>query len=149
MKKQNDDDQLVFEYEKQLHKNDMAKAKKQGSWFTPSPIVDYIVRAVDDILKKEFNKENGIADENVKIIDPASGTGAFELGIIRKLEGTFGVSDESRQRIKENLEKRLSCSDIDPIALEICKENIAKKLNRWCNDMNIKQRNLLEGENYE
>lgn len=48
-----------------------------GVYYTPEPVVSYMVRSVDQLLKDKFNKPLGLADREVMILDPACGTGTF------------------------------------------------------------------------
>ena len=97
-------DPFVHFYEDFLAAYNPKKRKSRGVWYTPEPVVDFIVRAVDDVLKTEFGLADGLADtskvsvdwdtgENdpktgkartikkevhkVQILDPATGTGTF------------------------------------------------------------------------
>lgn len=85
-----DDDPFLHFYETFLKKYDPGVRRARGVYFTPRPVVDFIVRAVDDALKcrKKFNIAEGLADaamlesrgratHRVQILDPAAGTGAF------------------------------------------------------------------------
>ena len=56
------------------------EADRLGVVYTPTPIVNFMVRLTDALLAKHFN--TGIAERQVKIIDPATGTGTFITGII-------------------------------------------------------------------
>ncbi|MDR1219263.1 MAG: N-6 DNA methylase [Treponema sp.] len=59
------------------------EADRLGVVYTPSQIVDFMVRTTDDLLAKHFN--TGLAENNVKIIDPATGTGAFITALIDRI----------------------------------------------------------------
>ena len=86
--------------------------KSRGVWYTPQPVVNFIVRAVDDILKNEFGLADGLADTSktkitlrneskdkfkkeekevhrVQILDPATGTGTFLAEVIRQIHEKF------------------------------------------------------------
>lgn len=56
------EDPVVHFYETFLAAYNPALRKARGVWYTPQPIVNFIVRAVDDILKTEFNLPQGLAD---------------------------------------------------------------------------------------
>ena len=60
--KQNDP--MIHFYETFLAEYDPKLRKKRGVWYTPVPVVNFIVRAVDDILKTEFNLPEGLADNS-------------------------------------------------------------------------------------
>lgn len=96
-------DPIVHFYETFLAEYDPKLRKARGVWYTPEPVVDFIVRAVDDILKTKFNLPQGLADTSkikrsiesiepgskgkavkkekefhkIQILDPATGTGTF------------------------------------------------------------------------
>lgn len=96
-------DPIVHFYETFLAEYDPKLRKARGVWYTPEPVVNFIVRAVDDILKTKFNLPQGLADTSkitreiesiepgskgkavkkqqtfhrVQILDPATGTGTF------------------------------------------------------------------------
>jgi predicted helicase len=56
------EDPVVHFYETFLGEYNPALRKARGVWYTPQPVVNFIVRAVDDILKTEFNLKEGLAD---------------------------------------------------------------------------------------
>jgi hypothetical protein len=75
-------DPIIYFYEHFLRGYDPAKAKKRGVYYTPLPVVGYIVRSIDELLKEEFDKPLGLADPGVIILDPACGTGTFLYYVI-------------------------------------------------------------------
>lgn len=106
-------DPIIHFYEDFLQEYDSSERKKMGVFYTPLPVVRFIVRAVDDILKKEFNLLQGLADSSkidvvqevqgkkhkvaihkVQVLDPATGTGTFLneaiLHIRKSFEGQEG-----------------------------------------------------------
>eukprot|EP00913_Durusdinium_trenchii_P015411 g14472.t1 len=95
-------DPFIHFYETFLAAYNPKKRKSRGVWYTPEPVVDFIVRAVDGVLKTEFGIADGLADTDkvtvdwdtgetkngkavtikkdvhrVQILDPATGTGTF------------------------------------------------------------------------
>jgi predicted helicase len=56
------EDPIIHFYETFLSEYDPALRKARGVWYTPQPVVNFIVRAVDDILKTEFDLPQGLAD---------------------------------------------------------------------------------------
>ena len=60
-----------------------AAADKLGVVYTPNEVVDFIIRGADYLLQKHFGR--GLADENVQILDPATGTGTFITNLIEYL----------------------------------------------------------------
>lgn len=108
------DDPIIHFYEDFLSEYDPKLRKARGVWYTPAPVVNFIVRAVDDILKSEFGLSQGLADTSktkikveaqgkkiekevhrVQILDPATGTGTFLAEVIKhvhkKFEGQQGI----------------------------------------------------------
>jgi hypothetical protein len=59
-----DHDPIIHFYETFLAEYDPALRKSRGVWYTPQPVVRFIVRAVDDLLKQEFNLPHGLADNS-------------------------------------------------------------------------------------
>ena len=59
------------------------EAKKYGVVYTPSELVDYVLRSVDWSLKEELGIADGLGDENVEILDPFAGTGTFLVNLIQ------------------------------------------------------------------
>ncbi|WP_235641674.1 N-6 DNA methylase [Francisella tularensis] len=98
-------DPIVHFYEDFLSEYDSKLRKAKGVWYTPQPVVSFIVRAVDEVLKSEFGLSQGLADttktkiqidsqttdkraksgykqiekevHKVQVLDPATGTGTF------------------------------------------------------------------------
>ncbi|NJK94010.1 MAG: N-6 DNA methylase [Bacteroidales bacterium] len=70
-------DPIIHFYETFLSEYDPALRKSRGVWYTPEPVVNFIVRAVDDILKTEFDLKEGLADTSktkIKIRDVSKAT---------------------------------------------------------------------------
>jgi len=86
-------DPVIHFYEDFLREYDADLRKKMGAYYTPQPVVRFIVRSVDYLLNKDFGLPSGLADttktENgihkVQILDPAVGTGTFLSAVIRSI----------------------------------------------------------------
>src|SRR5581483_6275147 len=79
-------DPFIYFYEDYLKAYDAATRKSRGVYYTPPPIVNFIVRAVDDILKESFGICDGLADNTrVTVLDFACGTGTFLLEVFQKI----------------------------------------------------------------
>lgn len=79
-------DPYVYFYEDFLAAYDKALKKAKGVYYTPPPVVNFIIRAVDDVLKDTFGIAEGLADHNkVTLLDFACGTGTFLLETIRQI----------------------------------------------------------------
>jgi hypothetical protein len=82
-------DPVVHFYETFLAAYDPEKRKVRGVYYTPEPVVSYIVRAIDYLLKERFNRPWGLADRNTLILDPACGTGTFLHSVIALIYDTL------------------------------------------------------------
>lgn len=111
------EDPIIHFYETFLSEYDPKLRKARGVWYTPQPVVNFIVRAVDDILKTEFGLPQGLSDNSktkvkvdiqgkkveqdvhkVQILDPAAGTGTFLAETIKHIHKSF----EGQQGIWSN-----------------------------------------------
>lgn len=70
-------DPIVHFYETFLAHYDPAERERRGVYYTPEPVVDYIVRSLHQILKGSFGKTDGLASPDVTLLDPAAGTMTF------------------------------------------------------------------------
>lgn len=76
-------DPIVHFYETFLSAYDPQLRNQRGVYYTPEPVVGYIVRSVHDLLKTKFNLKDGLADPAVTLLDPAAGTLTFPAEAIR------------------------------------------------------------------
>jgi len=87
-------DPIVHFYETFLATYDPEIRERRGVYYTPEPVVGYIVRSIHSILKSHFNLADGLASENVKLLDPAGGTLTFPAEAIRiaadEFKGKYG-----------------------------------------------------------
>lgn len=109
-------DPIIHFYETFLAEYDPKLRKARGVWYTPEPVVNFIVRSVDEILKTEFQLSKGLADTSktkikvntqfqdkrsstgyrqeerevhkVQILDPATGTGTFLAEVVKFIYNT-------------------------------------------------------------
>lgn len=70
-------DPVVHFYETFLAEYNPKAREKRGVYYTPEPVVSYIVRSLHHILKERFNRKDGFASETVTVLDPAAGTLTF------------------------------------------------------------------------
>jgi hypothetical protein len=70
-------DPVVHFYETFLAEYDPKIREKRGVYYTPEPVVSYIVRSLHVVLKEKFNRPDGLASESVTLLDPAAGTLTF------------------------------------------------------------------------
>ncbi|MDD2230168.1 MAG: N-6 DNA methylase [Candidatus Cloacimonetes bacterium] len=76
-------DPIVHFYETFLSEYDPKLREKRGVYYTPEPVVRYIVRSIHSILKSHFAKDDGLASSDVTILDPAAGTLTFPAEAIK------------------------------------------------------------------
>jgi len=113
------EDAVVHFYETFLAAYDKALRKSRGVYYTPEPVVSFIVRSVDAILKDRFNLPLGLADNSkdpvtgqpkVQILDPATGTGTFLYGVVNQIYQNLqemGLAGSWNQYVQDNLLGRL------------------------------------------
>ena len=70
-------DPIIHFYETFLAEYDPKTRERRGVYYTPEPVVSYIVRSLHEILKSRFNKADGLASDSVTVLDPAAGTLTF------------------------------------------------------------------------
>ncbi|OIN95793.1 DNA methyltransferase [Candidatus Desantisbacteria bacterium CG1_02_38_46] len=70
-------DPVVHFYETFLTEYDPKAREKRGVYYTPEPVVSYIVHSLHIILKEYFNRKDGFANGSVTVLDPAAGTLTF------------------------------------------------------------------------
>jgi hypothetical protein len=82
-------DAWLYFYEDFLEVYDNELRKQTGSYYTPPEVVGSMVRLVDDVLRsKRFGRHTGLASPTVTLADPATGTGTFMLGVLRRIAET-------------------------------------------------------------
>ena len=89
--------------------------EKLGIVYTPVEVVDFIVHSVNDVLKKEFDRN--ISDENIHILDPFTGTGTFVTRLLQS--GLINKKD-----LKRKYENEIHANEIVLLAYYIAAVNI-------------------------
>lgn len=115
--KMNREDIVIRFYEDFLAAYKPQMRERRGVYYTPEPVVSYMVRSVDILVQEKFNKPLGLADPEVMILDPACGTGTFLLWICKLIYQRFqespaaltaGLNDKSWSGyVKERLLPRI------------------------------------------
>ena len=82
-KKGKGEDPIVHFYETFLNIYDPKTREKRGVYYTPEPVVKYIVRSVHELLKSHFNLMDGLASKDVTLLDPSGGTLTFPAEAIK------------------------------------------------------------------
>ncbi|MDJ0578497.1 N-6 DNA methylase [Crocosphaera sp.] len=83
------EDPVVHFYETFLGAYEASLRKSRGVYYTPEPVVSFIVKAVNDLLDKEFDLDDGLGSRKVTILDPATGTGTFLYEVIKQIRRNF------------------------------------------------------------
>jgi predicted helicase len=103
------EDPVVHFYEDFLAAYDPTLREVRGVYYTPEPVVQFIVRAVDTVLRREFGMQ-GLMDERALVLDPACGTGSFLYEIVRQVHaqvcqhlGAGQWADYARQQLLPRL----------------------------------------------
>lgn len=91
------DDPSIHFYETFLKEYDPKVRIRKGVFYTPNPVVSYIINSIHLILKEDFESANGLAENNVTLLDPAAGTLTFPLLAIRR------IKQELKDQNKEGL----------------------------------------------
>jgi hypothetical protein len=90
-------DPFIYFYEDYLTAYDATTRKARGVYYTPPPVVNFIVRAVDDILKQNFGISDGLANnKRVTVLDFACGTGTFLLEVFQRIFDNIGGPENAR-----------------------------------------------------
>lgn len=129
-------DPMIHFYEDFLSEYNPKLRKSKGVWYTPQPVVQFIVRAVDEILQRDFQLPMGLADyskmehevindnydpknkkstptikrmdHRVQILDPATGTGTFLAEVVGQIYSKFqGMQGMWQGYVEEHLLPRL------------------------------------------
>jgi type I restriction-modification system DNA methylase subunit len=113
------EDPVVHFYETFLAAYNAALRKSRGVYYTPEPVVSFIVRSLDAILKEKFDLPLGLADNTrdpvtnqprVQILDPATGTGTFLYEVVKQIYRNLeemGMANQWDSYVSENLLDRL------------------------------------------
>ncbi len=85
----NEGEAVPYFYEPFLEAFDPNLRKQLGVWYTPSEVVRYMVARVDRALRDDLGIADGLADENVYVLDPCCGTGAYLAEVLRRIAGNL------------------------------------------------------------
>ena len=80
---------VPYFYEPFLEAFDPALRKKLGVWYTPPEVVRYMVARVDRALKDDLGIADGLAAENVYVLDPCCGTGTYLAETLRRISANL------------------------------------------------------------
>ena len=108
---------VPYFYEPFLQAFDPDLRKQLGVWYTPTEVVRYMVARVDKALKDDLGIADGLAAENVYVLDPCCGTGAYLAEVLRRiavnLEGQ-GLGALAGARVRQAATQRVFGFEIMP-----------------------------------
>ena len=113
----NEGEAVPYFYEPFLEAFDPELRKQLGVWYTPAEVVRYMVARVDKALKDDLDIPNGLAAENVYVLDPCCGTGAYLAEVLRRIAANLesrGVGALTGARVKQAATERVFGFEIMP-----------------------------------
>jgi len=141
-----DRDPFTFFYEDFLSAYDPEKKKHLGVYYTPRPVVHFIVNSIDSLLENDFGKPNGFAEDDVTVLDPAVGTGTF-LWLIYTLTlvklKNRGLGGLIRKKIENHILKDFYGIEILITPYIIAHLKLSLSLRKWFYELKENDRNQV------
>ncbi len=113
----NEGEAVPYFYEPFLEAFDPALRKQLGVWYTPNEVVRYMVARVDKALKDDLGIADGLAAENVYVLDPCCGTGAYLAEVLHRIANNMesrGLGALTGARVKQAALERVFGFEIMP-----------------------------------
>ena len=113
----NEGEAVTYFYEPFLQAFDPELRKQLGVWYTPSEVVRYMVARVDQALRDDLGLADGLAAENVYVLDPCCGTGAYLAEVLRRIAANLdnqGLGALTGARVKQAATERVFGFEIMP-----------------------------------
>ena len=113
----NEGEAVPYFYEPFLQAFDPALRKQLGVWYTPAEVVRYMVARVDRALRDDLGIADGLAAENVYVLDPCCGTGAYLAEVLRRIAANLqdrGLGALTGARVKQAALDRVFGFEIMP-----------------------------------
>ncbi len=113
----NEGEAVPYFYEPFLEAFDPELRKQLGVWYTPGEVVRYMVARVDKALKDDLGIPDGLAAENVYVLDPCCGTGAYLAEVLRRIATSLrgqGLGALAGARVKQAAMERVFGFEIMP-----------------------------------
>ena len=113
----NEGEAVPYFYEPFLEAFDPGLRKQLGVWYTPAEVVRYMVARVDRALKDDLNIPDGLAAENVYVLDPCCGTGAYLAEVLRRIAANLegqGLGALAGARVRQAATERVFGFEIMP-----------------------------------
>ena len=108
---------VAYFYEPFLQAFDPDLRKQLGVWYTPAEVVRYMVARVDKVLNDDLGIPDGLAGENVYVLDPCCGTGAYLAEVLRRIAANLesrGLGALTGARVKQAATQRVFGFEIMP-----------------------------------
>ena len=108
---------VPYFYEPFLQAFDPDLRKQLGVWYTPAEVVRYMVARVDQALKDDLGIPDGLAGENVYVLDPCCGTGAYLAEVLHRISSNLessGLGALVGARVKQAATQRVFGFEIMP-----------------------------------
>ena len=113
----NEGEAVPYFYEPFLEAFDPGLRKQLGVWYTPSEVVRYMVARVDRALRDDLGIADGLAADNVYVLDPCCGTGAYLAEVLRRIAANLegrGLGALAGARVKQAALERVFGFEIMP-----------------------------------
>ncbi len=113
----NEGEAVPYFYEPFLEAFDPGLRRQLGVWYTPAEVVRYMVARVDKALKDDLGIADGLAAENVYVLDPCCGTGAYLAEVLRRIAANLegrGLGALTGARVKQAAAERVFGFEIMP-----------------------------------
>ena len=118
----NEGEAVPYFYEPFLEEFDPDLRKQLGVWYTPAEVVRYMVARVDRALKDDLGIEDGLAAENVYVLDPCCGTGAYLAETLKRIAANLqgkGLGALTGAQVKKAATERVFGFEIMPAPLVV------------------------------
>ena len=145
---------IIHFYEDFLSDYDPNIRRRRGVYYTPKPVVSYIIRSVDKILTEQFNLSDGLAHTGtvningkqlpkVQILDPAAGTGTFLRSVISQIHHTIitsGMAGAWQEYVPQHLLPRLHGFERMVAPYTMCHLTLTHQLKELGYNLNVGER---------
>lgn len=124
---------VQYFYEPFLESFDPELRKRYGVWYTPHEVVRYMVERVDTVLREELGVEDGLASEEVYVLDPCTGTGSYVLEVLDRIHRTLqdqGKGALASHYVKEAAKNRVFGFELMPAPFVVAHLQIGLALTR-------------------
>lgn len=149
-KRTRQEDPVVHFYETFLAHYNPQLREIRGVYYTPEPIVSYMVRSVDILLKEKFALKKGLADatklddhtHKVQILDPATGTGTFLYAVIAQIHQaiTRKIAGSWSEYVSQNLLPRIHGFELLMAAYTVAHMKLGLQLQNYGYDFKTDER---------